>query len=106
MQRKVTFSALLLSLLAGLMAVSASAQQPAEFDLNYLYELRDISNDPGGIPYVTLPNGELFRSGGEADAGEEYRLWRLEQLSGGWRIINPATDVALRVSSEGLLETG
>ncbi|MBR1712047.1 MAG: DUF4981 domain-containing protein [Alloprevotella sp.] len=105
MQRKATFSALLLSLLVSFMAVSASAQS-VTFDQGYLYELRDISNDPEGVPYATLKNGELFRLEGEGSTGEEYRLWRLEQLSGGWRIINPATNVALRVSSEGQLETG
>lgn len=35
-------------------------------------------------------------------AQDELKHWRLEKLSGSWRIINPARNVALRMGEEGL----
>lgn len=66
-----------------------NAQAPVRFDTDYLYELL-VSNSRNEF----LP------------VSEENLLWRLEQLSGSWRFICPASDVALRYGDGDTLETG
>ncbi len=66
-----------------------NAQAPVRFDTDYLYEL-----------LVSNPHNEFL------PVSEENLLWRLEQLSGSWRFICPASDVALRFGDGDVLETG
>lgn len=88
------------------LALGASAQQSDEFDTDHLYEIHEVALCKSGAPLVTSSlDGSLLILCEEGDANEEFWLWKLEKLSGSWRIINPAKNVALRLGENGL-ETG
>ena len=82
------------------------AAQDFEAQTDLYYEIYEITAGVGDSPLVAShDNGALLILRGEGDADEELWLWRLEKLSGSWRIINPAKNVALRMGAAGL-ETG
>ena len=104
---RTILSATRITLLLAVLFLTASAQaQDTKFDTDYLYELWEVSIDPEGAPLlVDASDGSLFIPRGEGDTDEEYWRWRLEMLSGSYRIINPGKNVALRLGTAGL-ETG
>ncbi|MBR1593453.1 MAG: DUF4981 domain-containing protein [Alloprevotella sp.] len=99
---------LLFLLTLALVQLAATAQGDVTFRADRLYEFRDISTQPHQTSFATATDGTLLplRGDGEGDADEERWMWRLEMLSGSWRIVNPAANVALRIGTDGRMETG